>query len=315
MDYRKKVLVFGATGEIGSRVARGCAAAGCRVTGVSRGENRRHRVTAAGVAMVCGDKGDPAFVRQLAADHCFDVVIDTVPAREHIRLAWECFRGRIEKYFICSSTGAFPPLRYLPADEEHPWREKTAVNFHGTVEKDAFALDLWEKHRFPVTVFRPTNIIGAGRVPLETWGGRNIEYFKRLKAGKPVEIPGDGNTLVQSGLNDDLADAFVRGVGCGAETAGEIFVISSRRAITHERYFSVARAVLGSNSSAEFLPPEEILRRRPGLARESGLRFLNEHMCFDIGKAERVLGYAPRCTTGDGLAIALQWCLDEGLLD
>ncbi len=314
-DYRKNVLVFGATGEIGSRVLRGCVDAGCRVTGVSRGENSRHRVALDGSEMVNGDKGDRDFVAKLATAHRFDVIIDTVPNKGHMQLAYECFRGRIGKYFICSSTGAYPPLRYLPADEEHPWREKTGLNFTGTVEKDIFALDLWREHRFPVTVFRPTNIIGAGRVPIETWGSRNIAYFKRLKAGEPVEIPGDGNTLLQSGLNDDLAGAFVRGVGCGPETNGEVFVISSRRAITLRRYFETACAVLDSRSTAEYLPPDEIVQRRPEQVKEGNLRFLNEHMCFDIGKAERMLGYAPRATSEDGLVIALEWCLAEGLLD
>ena len=164
-DYRKRVLVFGATGEIGGRVARGCAAAGCRVTGVSRGENRRPQVDLEGVEMVRGDKGDAAFVARLAAEGGFEVVVDSVFTREHARVVFECFRGRLENYLVCSSTGTYVPLRYLPADEEHPWREKTAVNFHGQSERDAFVLDLWREQRFPVTILRPTNIGGVGRVP------------------------------------------------------------------------------------------------------------------------------------------------------
>jgi len=36
-------------------------------------------------------------------------------------------------------------------------------------------------------------------------------------------------------------------------------------------------------------------------------------MCFDIGKAERMLGYDPQFTGEQGLQQALAWALEEGL--
>ena len=45
-----------------------------------------------------------------------------------------------------------------------------------------------------------------------------------------------------------------------------------------------------------------------------GLRFLARHMSFDIGKAQEVLGYAPEYSTEQGLAKALEWCLNQNLL-
>lgn len=211
-----KILVMGATGEIGSRVARGCVEMGYKVVGVSRGVNKRHRVNLDGVEFIYGDKSNEEFWEDLPRGK-FDVVIDTNPALENVKLAHRYFNGKIEHYFMCSSTGTFVPLRYLPADEDHPWEEKTAVNFYPQCERDMFALKLYQEDGFPVTIFRPTNITGAGRVPLELWGGRNIRYFQSLKEGKPVEVPGDGTTLVQSGCNDDLATAFVKGVPKGNE--------------------------------------------------------------------------------------------------
>ncbi|MBU4285352.1 MAG: NAD-dependent epimerase/dehydratase family protein, partial [Verrucomicrobia bacterium] len=280
MSIGKKILVFGATGEIGSRVARGCVEMGHEVTGASRGINKRHRIDLHGVELIYGDKKDKEFLKTLSAKN-FNVVIDTVPGIEDVESAHKYFNGRIEHYFMCSSTGTFVPLRYLPADEDHPWREKTAVNFYRQCERDMFALKLHKEDGFPVTIFRPTNIIGAGRVPLELWGGRDISYFQLLKEGKPVEVPGDGTTLVQSGCNDDLAAAFVKGAGKGKEINGEIFIISCRKAITLNRYLQTAREVLKSSSPVEYLSIREILARRPEVS-PGGLNFLAEHMCFDI---------------------------------
>ena len=248
---RRRVLILGATGEIGSRVARGCVDAGHSVTGVSRGTNTLHRVSLDGVELMTGNMDDADFLKRLAGEREFDVVVHTFyPKTEHVKLAFEHFKGRIAHYFICSSTGTFVPLRYLPADEKHPWREKTYCNSYDQSQRDVYALDLWEEHGFPVAIFRPTNIIGRGRVPLDLWGGRNIRYWQHLRAGEPVEIPGSGNALLQSGCNDDLADAFVKAVPKGREITGEIFIISSKKAITLDRYLAVARDALKSNSRA-----------------------------------------------------------------
>ena len=310
----KRVLVFGATGEIGSRVARGCLEAGHDVCAVSRGTNTRHCVDIHGAKRVAGDKGDETFLASLVSSGEFDTVIDTVPTDEHIALAHKHLHGKIEHYLLCSSTGVYPPLQYVPADEDHPWREKTAVNFDWVCRRDAYALGLWEEHAFPVTILRPTNIIGAGRVPIDLWGGRSIRYFQLMRQGETVEVPGDGNILEQPGCSDDMATGFVNAVALGEEICGQTFILSCRRAITLNRYFEVVKDVLGSRSVPEHASLEEIVRKRPDEAEDVWLRFLMQHMCFDITKAQTMLGYAPRYSPEQGIEMALRWCVDEGLV-
>ena len=88
----KRVLIFGATGEIGSRIARGCVDAGHKTTGVTRGKNTRHRVNTDGVEFIRGDKGDEEFLSVLAKRD-FDTVVDTIPTTEHVKLALRYFKG------------------------------------------------------------------------------------------------------------------------------------------------------------------------------------------------------------------------------
>ncbi|MAE64841.1 MAG: hypothetical protein CMJ18_11285 [Phycisphaeraceae bacterium] len=311
----KSILVFGATGEIGGRIARQCVDAGHRVTGVTRGANQRPSPDLSGVELLQADKGERECYTGTLAGRAFDVVIDSVPAAEHVTLAFEHFAGSIQHYLMCGSTGTFAPLQYLPADENHPWREKTEVNFYHQSVRDAAALDLHARHGFPVAILRPTNIIGPDRVPLELWGGRSPKYFRRMLAHEAVEIPVCGNILVQSGYNDDLASAFVSAASKGPEIDGEIFVISTRKAITLDRYAEVARDVLSSRSRVEVLPIEEIRQRYPDDVNAAGIRFLVEHMCFDLRKAERMLDYDPKFTAEQGLEQALKWCLDEGMFE
>ncbi|HPY89870.1 MAG TPA: NAD-dependent epimerase/dehydratase family protein [Lentisphaeria bacterium] len=309
----RKVIVFGASGEIGGRIARLAVDAGHRVYGVTRGQNKRDMVDLAGVEMIHGDKGDPEFMKSLGKRLQYDAVIDSVPnigtmdlIRKHLPAA--------ENVFFCSSTGTFVPLLYMPADELHPWREETSVNFYPQCLRDGAALDLYAKGGFPITIFRPTNIIGPSRVPLELWGARDINFYRRLKANEPISIPTCENILLQSGYNWDLASAFVLGLDKPDAVRGEIFIISCKRAITLGTYLKTAMDFLGSTSRITSVLPEELMRIYPEVTWKNRLGFLMEHMCFDISKAERVLGYAPKKTAQQGLIDALQWCVDTGLL-
>ena len=113
---------------------------------------------------------------------------------------------------------------------------------------------------------------------------------------------------------DDLATAFIKAISKGDDILGEIFISSSKKAITLDQYFSTAKEILRSASPVEYVSIEEILRRHPGETSERGLRFLVEHMCFDICKAREILGYSPKYSTEQGLEKALEWCLDQDLL-
>lgn len=310
---RRKVIVFGATGEIGGRIAKGCVEAGHKVYGVSRGQNARQRVDLKGVEMICGDKSDVRFVKEKLAPLDYDAVIYSVAGPDDLKICAAHLK-KAENVFICSSTGTFVPLQYFPADESHPWREKTAVNFFPQSERDAYGLELWEKEKFPLSIFRPTNIIGPDRVPLELWGSRDIEFFRKLKKGEPVVIPPVEHILLQSGYNADLASAFVKGLDFPDKVRGEIFIISCKKAIPLGRYLKTAMEHLKSRSEIRVVSPEELMRIHPGITWENRLDFLLEHMCFDISKVEKMIGYAPTKTAEQGLVEALAWCEKSGLL-
>ena len=67
---KKKVLVFGGTGEIGSHVARGCVDAGHPITGLTRGQNDQPWADLAGVELLRADKSGHSCFRNTLAARC-----------------------------------------------------------------------------------------------------------------------------------------------------------------------------------------------------------------------------------------------------
>lgn len=304
---RRSLLIFGITGELGSRTARLAVSAGHKVYGVSRGSNTRHRADLTGVEIITGDKLDRDFLQNVCAKLPVDAVLDTVPSLDMINNIAEFF-PQVKNVFLVSSTGTFVPLRSLPADESHPWREKNHVNFHGKVNNDTLALELFKQGKLPVTIFRPTNIIGDGRIPLDLWGGRDVEFFRALKNSQPLTLPDCREILLQSVCNWDLAQAMCKALTADAEIRGEIFILSARYAIRLIDYLDIIKAELNSQSVINWVDADEFQQEHP---EHTGLKFLREHMCFCIDKACRMLNYQPEYTPEAGLRLSLKWCLDN----
>ena len=63
---KRKVLIFGATGEIGSRIANLAVRAGHEVIGVTRGRAKADYVDLSGIEFRTGDKYDEAFLAKLS---------------------------------------------------------------------------------------------------------------------------------------------------------------------------------------------------------------------------------------------------------
>jgi nucleoside-diphosphate-sugar epimerase len=306
----KKIIVFGVTGEIGGRIAKFAVESGYEVIGVSRGTNRRPVVDLTGVTMLTGDKGDPEFIKNSCMNINADIVIDSVPQIEHIELFYKYFK-QVENFLFCSSVGTYAPLQYMPADETHSWRQKTSLNFYNQSVRDIRIMELYEQGDFPATILRPTEILGAGRIPIELWGARNIEFFRLLKANKPVTIADCENILIHPVHNQDVAGAFISALKQPEVIRGEIYNIAGKYAVTLARYLEIAKEYLNSNSAVMIQSSEEMLKM-PYVS-DKDFTFLMTHNCIDITKARDTFNYNP-VPVEESLVEALKWCESVNLL-
>lgn len=305
---KRSILIFGITGELGSRMAKLAVEQGHKVYGVSRGTHTLPSADLTGVEMLTGDKLDRDFMQQ-CSKLPVDVVVDTKPLLESLQNIADFF-GHVKNVFIVSSTGTFVPLQQLPADETHPWREENHVNFHGKISFDKRALELFEQGRLPVTIFRPTNIIGDGRIPLDLYGGRDVNFFKALKNSEPLELPDVRQILLQSVCNWDLAKAMTLALTTPNEIRGEIIILSAPYAIRLIDFLNLIKQRFNSTSEITWVDADEFQKKHP---EHTGLPFLREHMCFSIDKARKLLNYEPDYTPEQGLRLSLDWCLENGV--
>jgi nucleoside-diphosphate-sugar epimerase len=246
----------------------------------------------------------------------YDAVVDTILGAPALQAIVPILQGKIRHYVHCGSTGVYAPMKRLPAREEDPCEALPEYGgFGAKLEQDNVLMEAHRSFGFPATVLRPTNIYGAGDIPLDIWGARNPEFFRRLMRNEPVTLPNDGRALLQPGLVAELGEAFVLALEA-PRSIGRIYNISSSRAVELREYLDILKRVLGSRSPVDCASMETLLATYLPQSKinEGGLRFVVEHMSVDINRARAEIGFAPTVTYEDGLAANMAWMRDKGLI-
>lgn len=306
-----RILIIGGTRFLGVAIARELVARGNEATVFHRGATKGD--LPAQVVHVLGDVRDRAALESAVVNGGFDAVVDTILDAETLQWLLPVLRRSTSQLVHCGSTGVYAPASAIPVREDDPTPCPPELGGFGTkLRQDEVLLSFYRETGFKTCSLCVSNVFGAGDVPLDIWGSRQPAYFRRLACNKPIWIPNDGRALLQPVHTADLARGFCAALESD-RASGQIYNLSSDRAVTLTHYAEIARDILGSSSSFAFVPVEEILAT--GKANESGLRFVCEHMSIDSSKARRDLGYEPRIGVRQGLADSLQWMAQVGLLE
>jgi nucleoside-diphosphate-sugar epimerase len=305
-----RVLLIGGTRFLGPAIAKELFAHGHAVTVMHRGQTPA--CLPEGVRTRHGDARSQNDVEPLLEGNQYDAIVDTILNAEDLRWLLPLAHAHTGQLLHCGSTGVYAPAAYCPVREDDPTPCPQALGGFGfKLEQDQALLDYHEQTGFKTCSLRISNVFGVGDVPLDVWGARNPAYFQRVADGKELWIPGDGNALLQPVHVDDLARGF-RAALESEKAAGQIYNLSSERAVTLNHYVEITKELLGSDSPIKQVSMEDILAH--GKANESGLRFICEHMSIDWTKARQELGYRPKITLQEGLADSLGWMISQGML-
>jgi nucleoside-diphosphate-sugar epimerase len=247
-----KALLIGGTGNISASVTAKLLRAGWEVWHLNRGS----RPAPAGVRTITGDINDEPATAKLLAGSCFDVVADFiafVPAQvqRDVRL----FAGKTGQYIFISSASAYQkPISGLPITESTP-----LANPYWQYSRDKIACEeaLMAQYRssgFPVTIVRPSHTYGPAAVPVAVHGkGGSWPVLRRMLQGKPIVIPGDGESLWALTTSDDFAGGFA-GLAGNPHAIGEAVHITSDEILTWNAAHRAVAAALGVELRAVHVP-------------------------------------------------------------
>ncbi|HET6631380.1 MAG TPA: hopanoid-associated sugar epimerase [Rhodanobacteraceae bacterium] len=325
------LLVTGATGFVGSAVARRLLAAGHPVRALVRARSQLDNLRGLDVETVVGDLRDPASLRRAAAGcrGLFHVAADyRLWARRPSEIYASNLRGSrnvvlaaaragVERIVYTSSVATLGHAASGPADEETPARLEDMIGHYKRSKfmAERLVLQLAERHALDLVVVNPSAPVGprdikptpTGRMVLDAARGRMPAW-------------------VDSGLNivhvDDVADGHLLAWQHGAR--GRRYVLGgedmSLKAII------TAAAALNGHGPPRLRMPSSLLmplalaaegwarlsKRAPGITVD-GVRLAGQPMYFSHARADRELGYRAR-PAAEAFADAVAWFREQGRL-
>ncbi|MEG0902300.1 MAG: SDR family oxidoreductase, partial [Clostridia bacterium] len=240
-----KALFIGGTGTISSSISALCVEQGWELTLLNRGNHAA--LVPHGAKILQVDIQNEEAVRAALANERFDVVADFIaftPAQveRDIRL----FADKTEQYFFISSASAYQtPLSSPWITEGTPLANPFWQYSRNKIACEDLLLRAYREQHFPITIIRPSHTYCERGVPVALHGAfGSFAVLERMRAGKPVIVPGDGLTLWTLTHSRDFAVAFCGLMG-NVHALGEVFQITGDESLTWNQIHEIVGAALG----------------------------------------------------------------------
>jgi nucleoside-diphosphate-sugar epimerase len=327
-----RLLITGATGFIGSRLALHARRNGIDVLGTGRAEidverDRLAELRAADVPMEIGTLHDVGFVRRLVRDRTVVIHLAAAQHESHMPAAYfrsvnvdvvrqlmeECRGAGIRRFVYGSTIGVYGEASQQ-LDEQSEVRPE---NPYQETKLEAETLVRAREYDFDTVIVRIAETYGPG-----DW--RLLKLFRAIERGHFLMI-GPGTNRRQCIHVNDL----VRGLWLAAEhpaAVGETFIMAGREVMTTSEMVERVAIALDRKPPRARLPlwpfvaaatvlekTLQPLRIHPPLHRRR-LDFFRKSFVFTTVKAQRLLGFSPEIDFQSGAADTTRWYRSRGLL-
>jgi nucleoside-diphosphate-sugar epimerase len=325
-----RVLVTGATGFTGGHLARSLAARGHAVTALVRDERRAAPLQEAGVALAPGDLRDRAAIERSSSGA--EVVYHIAAIYRQAGLRDDEYRAvnalavetvieaaraaGVRRVVHCSTVGVHGDVEHPPAGEDAPLRPGDVYQVT-KLEGERLAREAGARTGVEVVIARPTGIYGPG-------DRRLLKLFRGV-ARRRFVVLGSGDIFYHLTYIDDLVEGF-RLCGEVPAAAGRTYILAGGEVTTLNELIARIAEVAGVAPPRLHLPVWPFWAAgamceaacapfgvEPPLYRRR-VDFFTKSRAFDIGRARRELGYAPRVSLRDGIARTLAWYRRAGWL-
>jgi len=313
---RKRVLITGGAGFIGSHLADRLLKMGCRVIAydnfdqyyTGKEQNIRHNLGNPSFTLMRADILD--YEKLVSVAKITDVIFHEAaqpgvrfsiqkPRKAHevnatgtLNVLEAAREAKTAKIVVASSSSVYGVPKYLPMDEEHP----TTPNSPYAASKlaaEKYCLSYNESYKMRTTILRYFSVYGPRGRPDQVIR----KFTTEILEGRQPVIYGDGMQTRDFTYVDDIVDATLLAMESD-EADGQVFNIGGGRQITIKDLVSLLIRVL--NREDEISP-----RYEPGYAGDF------PHTLADVSKAKKILGYEPKVPLQEGIQRFLSWYTDH----
>ena len=325
---RPLALVTGATGMIGSHLARRLLDEGWRVRALVRATSQRSLLESWGVDLAEGDVGEAA--ESLAAPlegvdyvfHCAAMVSDWSPLEDMVRVNVEGTRHLAEAALASGGVKRFVYLSSMVVLGMEPQRDfdETAPLI---CTGDHYNLTKIRAEQEVARLVRDCGLPGVVVRPPYVYGPRDRQFLPRvltsLQKGE-FRFIGSGRQPISLVYVGNLVEALVL-AATRPNVTGEVFLVTDGAAITRMRLLEIVCEETGYPMPTRHAP-KWLVRvlcpimegiyllgrsKEPPLINKFRVKFMATPLTYRIEKARRLLGYEPKAGTEEGLRRTLAW--------
>lgn len=324
-----QVLVTGATGFTGGRLAEMLCARGEDVVALARPTADTARLERLGAKIITGDIRSAEDVRRAAegCEHIYHVAALYRSAKHADSVYEEVNVGGTsnvldaaralgtERVVHCSTVGVHGDVPNLPVDEDAPYAPGDIyqiTKLAGEMKAQSAIED-----GLPVTIARPAGIYGPGDM-------RFHKLFSTIQSGK-FRMIGTGEVVYHFTYVDDVC----RGLMACADTANEpggTYIICGKDFHPLTEVVRIASDCVGTPLRRGSIPVGPVMLAATiceGVCKPLGvepplfrrrLDFFTKNRAFDGSKAERELGFVPQVPLEEGFRRTAAWYFENGHL-
>lgn len=321
----RTIFITGGTGLVGSHVVEEALSRGDRVRALVRGSSDTRWLDSRGVEKILGDLEDQQALRRGCEGtdwvlNCAAKVGDWGTLEEFRKLNVEALgllldaatEAKVGRFVHVSSLGVYEGRDHFGTDETvPPASESLDAYTRSKVEAEALALEYHRTRGLPVSIVRPGFIYGPrDRTVLP-------KLLDALRGGRFFYF-GSGDQA----LNCIYVKNLVQAIFLAAEVPaaiGEVFNVTDGARVSKKDFVGRVAQLDGRKAPRRKIPLRlawtlaVLLERRarrkkslvPPLVNKARYKFLGLNLDYSIEKARKLLGYDPKFTTDQGLALAM----------